>query len=83
MHPKFNLETMGDLVEHGAEPETTIAAEAICEVFGVTRWDDRAKTGLIDWELIALMDQFHQHLEALKKKPSPGPISPEPTDSTF
>lgn len=80
-HEKCNLETMAPELDEGKEPESTIVLEAIAEVFGVQRWNDETCTGLIDWELVALLSQLDEFLEGLKKNINPGPISSPPMES--
>lgn len=80
-HSKCNLETMAPELDDGNEPEASIVLDAICEVFGVQRWDEESKTGLIDWELIGLLAQLNGFLNDLKKNTSPGQILSEPMDS--
>ena len=78
-HPGFNLEH-GPLVDRGEEPETTAWAIGLADVFGVERWNPDTQTGLTDWEILDLLPQLTAYMETVKKKYSPGPISPAPTD---
>jgi len=71
-HPKLNFQEHLALAEQGQEPETTATIECLCEIFGVSRWDEAAQTGLTDWEILALVGQFQECLELLKKSSSPG-----------
>lgn len=80
-HPKFNAETMAFLVDEGSEPETTICVEAMCEIFGVQRWDSDTQSGLTDMEIIMLLDSFDAYLSGVKKNSSTGATSSPPTDS--
>ena len=80
-HAKFNVETMAHLVDEGAEPETTVCVEAMCEIFGVTRWNAENTTGLTDMEILTLLDRFDRYLSDVKKNSSLGATSSVPTDS--
>lgn len=80
-HPKLDLDTMAPMADAGKEPETTILIEAFCEVFDVQRWDEKAQTGLTDWEIMNLLVELQTYFSNLKKNTSPGPTSPAPTDS--
>lgn len=81
-HPEFNLDAHPPLVDLGAEPETTVTVKALCEAFGVRRWDDSTATGLTEWEILDLLRQFEVYLDALKKNGGSGPTSPQPTEPT-
>jgi hypothetical protein len=74
-HPKFNVETMAYLVDEGAEPETTVCVEAMCEIFNVSRWNSENTTGLTDMEIIAMLDSFDLYLGSVKKNSSLGVTS--------
>lgn len=80
-HSRFSIETMALEVDRGGEPETTICIEAMCEVFGVERWDKATNRGLTDWQILSLLDQFDRYLTSVKKNSSTGPTSSAPTDS--
>lgn len=71
-HPRLNFAEMLPLAEQGQEPETTTTIECLCEIFGVSRWNEAAGTGLTDWEILALVGQFEEFLELLKKSTSRG-----------
>ena len=77
--PAVNLLDLLPLADQGKEPETTQVIEFLCRAFGVERYDERTGQGLTDWEVLRLLSQFHQYLEALKKNTSPGPTSSPPT----
>jgi hypothetical protein len=81
-HEKLNMESMADDIDAGNEPETSIALNAVCEVFGVERWSDKTRRGLTDSELLNLLADFQEFLELLKKSGSPGPTSSE-VSATF
>jgi hypothetical protein len=80
-HPKMNLKTQADFVDVGQEPETTIVVTAFCDVFDVQRWDDGKRTGLMDWEVLDLINQLEGFLAPLKKNISPGQTSSPLTES--
>jgi len=80
-HEKLNLEDMAEAIDKGDEPETSIALEVVCQVFGVERWSQQTHRGLTDSELLNLLGDFQEFLEALKKNGNPGPISSPPTAS--
>ena len=77
-HPKLNVEEMAPFVDAGKEPEVTIFCQAVCDVFGVTRWDGRR--GMTDAELMNLFNRFGGYIEALKKNTSPPPTSTPTSD---
>src|SRR5574340_1809562 len=68
-HPKRNLEAMAPAIDAGEEPETTIFAEAVCEVFGVQRWN--GDSGLTDEEITQLVIGLQTFLQASKKNTRP------------
>ena len=80
-HPTFNIETMAHEIDAGAEPETTICIEAMCEVFDLKRWDKYSNTGLTDWQVLAILDQFDGYLTSVKKNFNRGQTSSAPTAS--
>jgi len=80
-HPTFNIETMAHEIDAGAEPETTICIKAMCDVFDLKRWDNSTNTGLTDWQVLAILDQFDGYLTSVKKNSSRGRILSEPTES--
>lgn len=72
--PEANFETMGDAIDSGAEPETSICINAICRAFGVERWDPAKKRGLTDWQLLDLPVQLMDFFDGVKKNSSLGSI---------
>lgn len=78
-HPTLNLERDADALDRGEEPAATQAITALCQIFGVQRWNEQTGRGLTDWEVCDLIVQLQQYLDALKKNTSAGPTSPEPT----
>lgn len=79
-HPTLNLAEMLPFADANQERETTIFCDAVCEVFGVTRWDGR--NGLTDGELMNLFHDFVGYLAALKKNTSRPPTSSPTSDPT-
>lgn len=78
-HPTLNLERDLPFVDDGVEPETTNCLAAICQIFGVERFDPISGDGMTDWELLNLLEGLAAYLEALKKNISGGPTSPAVT----
>lgn len=66
------------LVDAGEDQETNACIAALCEIFGVQRFDGTA--GLTDWEILSLYLSLSDYLDALKKNTSPGPTSSPPSD---
>ena len=86
-HETFNLTNHLPAVDRGEEPESTIAVEAITEVFGLVRWDSRGGRGLTDGQVIDILTELAVYLEELKKKRSPGltssfPLAGESSNAT-
>lgn len=79
-HPTVNFADAASAIDEGREPETTQAIVALCEIFGVTRWDEATGTGLTDWEVANLFGDFSDYLDALKKNTNSGPISSAPSE---
>lgn len=79
-HETINLEKHATAADLGEEPETTELIEAICEIFGVTRYDETTKTGYLDWELLNLLGEYHEFLADLKKNIDTGLNSQPPTE---
>lgn len=77
--PVVNMERAPDSVDAGEEPETSQFMELLAKSFDVSRWDGRS--GLSDWELMALFGAFTDYLDELKKNISPGLTSSKPTAS--
>lgn len=80
-HPQLNLERDLPLVEEAHEPETSRVVAVLCEVFGVQRWNEATRRGLLDGELINLLAAFQGYIGALKKNTASGPSSSPSTDS--
>lgn len=78
-HPQLNLEAMADEIDQGAHEETTIAVNAVCDVFHVHRWN--GTDGLTDEELLRLLASMIDWLNAVKKNSSPGLTSSLPMAS--
>lgn len=80
-HPTLNLEAQAPLIDLGQEPETSIAVEAIAEVFGLQRWNAESGAGLTDWEILDCLEQLNRFLLGVKKNTNGQPISSPPTES--
>lgn len=80
-HSQVNMDTVADTVDAREEPETTNFLTALCEAFGVQRFDSETTSGLRDGELFDLFYALSDHFSALKKNSSPGPILSPPTES--
>jgi len=83
-HDTIQLGTHWDAAENGEEPATTELVTATAEIFGVSRFVQEATgtaSGLTDWELMGLLEQLVDYIDALKKKHNPQPTSSPPTDS--
>lgn len=78
-HERFNLDTHPSLVDEGVEPETSIAIEAIAEVFHLQRWTADNEVGLTDWEVLSVFSDFFYYLESLKKSTGSGLTFTQPT----
>ena len=79
-HESVAFDRMLPMLEEAEEPESTQVLMAICDVFGVQRWDRATKRGMTDGELSALFTAFTAYVVALKKNSSFGPISSTSTD---
>jgi hypothetical protein len=79
-HPKVNFSDITGAMDAGQEPETTDALNALCEVFGVQRWNPETQAGLSDWEIMNLLGDFSDYLDALKKNINSGPTLSPPTE---
>jgi hypothetical protein len=81
-HPTVHFENALPLVDDGVEPETSQVVVALYEIFAVEPWDEHRRTGLTQWEILAVLGAFNLYLELLKKSTSPGPTSSPATAST-
>lgn len=79
-HPTFDFASKLEYVDRGDQEETENCLAALCEIFGVTRWDEKTLSGMTDWEILNVFDNLLLYLDALKKNTSAGPISSEPTE---
>ncbi len=82
-HSKLNMDTMLEAVDIGQEPETTIAVEAITEVFGLSRLDTYTGIGLTDGQVLDVLLDISNYFDELKKKHSRGQTLSSPTVSEF
>jgi len=79
-HEKFNLETDPPLVAARQEPESSHFISAMCEAFGIERFDDETHRGMIDEELMELFVKLADFLGAVKKNIDTGQTSPPDTE---
>lgn len=70
-HPKYEFANVVQLATVGQEPEYSQLLEIVSDAFGVQRWDEAEQTGLTEWGLVGLLQQFDEYLTALKKNTSP------------
>lgn len=78
--PDFNMEAHIELACMGSEPEVSNCIKCVCKVFGVERYDPKTGRGLTDGELLDLIAELLDYLEALQKKTRPGPTLSPATD---
>ena len=81
-HPKLNMETMLEAADRGDEPETTVAVEAVCELFGLHQLDPDTGKGLTDDQVIEILYQLASYVNDQKKTLNPGLTSSSPTDQS-
>jgi len=79
--PELNYDGIAAALDAGQEPESSQAIEALCQVFGLTRFDARRGAGLTDLEMLDMLGDFQEYLATVKKNISPGPTSPAPGES--
>lgn len=77
-HPKFEAIDMEEAAE-GIEPHCTDALDAICESFGLERFDMATGRGMTDAEVFDFLSDLHTYMEDLKKKRQSGATSPSAT----
>lgn len=80
-HPKWNWDN-APLIDEGDPEQQKIAVEAVCDVFGVSCYDDSTGKGLVSVEILGILYAFDAYCQAVKKKFSPGQTSPRPTESS-
>ncbi len=80
---KFNLESHLDFVQLGQEPETGDCLACIMRVFGVSKFDGKTGRGLTDGEMLKLLFDLSEYLDALQKKTLIGPTSLPPTTDSI
>jgi len=79
MHDSFSFRIGEDLVA-GDGTAVTTAAQAVRDVFGVQELDPITGAGLTLEETLEILYNYLDYCEVVKKKSSPGLISPAPTD---
>lgn len=80
LHPEFSWD-MGFLIDQGDAEATDVAIRATCEVFAIHRWDPATEQGMIGAEILSVLFDYSEYVEAQKKNSSPGLTSPPPTES--
>ena len=83
-HPEFRWD-LGNAVDQGETEATQTVLKATREVFGLEAFDELTGRGLTAQETLAVLYQYTEFIEIVKKKYSPGPTSPplgEPESST-
>lgn len=78
-HPD-NIPLLAPAYDEGKEPDASRFIDAICTVFGLTRFDGATGRGLLESEILGVLTGFHAYLEDLKKKLDPGSTSASLTD---
>lgn len=68
------------LVEAGEDDEVRACVSALCQIFGVERYNDETKVGMTDWEILSIYLALRNDCDALKKNTSAGPTTSPPTD---
>lgn len=66
-HPDYRWDVHPAMAEKGDAKAFEIVLNAICEGFGVTRYDWQTKTGLTQAELLELLNKFAIYLDSIKK----------------
>lgn len=69
----------GALVEAGDAQSIRTWADAVCDVFGVEPYDHATGKGLTGSERLAILEQYMEFCDQLKKNTSDTVISPTPT----
>lgn len=80
-HELFNPRDDPRLLESGDTDASLRVSQAVREVFGIQQLNDRGK-GLTMTEQLAVLTRFYLFLEMLKKKSSPSPTPPLPTEAS-
>lgn len=70
-HPKHDFAAVAQLAAMGQEPEYSQLLDLIAETFSVQRWNEADRSGMTEWELLDLLQEFDGYLTALKKNTSP------------
>ncbi len=80
LHPNFQWE-LGFAVDEGDVEAIAIVSGAVQDVFGVQPWDPETETGLIDAECIAILFEYSNYVEEVKKKSGLGLTSSPASES--
>lgn len=78
LHPTFNWDDYA-LLQQGDADTAKSYVSAICDVFNLQKWDPETETGLTIEELLAVLGQYLEYCDAVKKNISAGPTSPPAT----
>jgi hypothetical protein len=76
---KVNLERLLPEADDADGRAVDALVAHVCRVFGVTRWDEAARSGLTDLELLHLLQSTLRWTAFVKKNSSPGPTLPPAT----
>ena len=77
--PQVNLERLLPEVDEGQADAVDAILAHVCRVFGVSRWNADAQSGLTDLEILNLLGSVLRWTAFVKKNSSPGPTSPPAT----
>lgn len=76
----FNYETQLDIAQNGESPEIGLFVAAMCNAFGVKRYDEKTNTGMTESEMFVLLSDLGFFFDALKKNGSTSSTASQPTD---
>lgn len=77
-HPD-NIPLLAPAYDEGKEPDAGRFIAGVCAVFGLTPFDPCRGRGLLEHEILAVLEGFNAYLEDLKKKRALGSTSSSPT----
>lgn len=81
-HPTCRWDVHPAAAERGDVEAYKITIQAICDVFQVSAYQPGANTGLTQSELMSLLSQYADYIDALKKNIGPLPTWRAPSDAT-
>ena len=73
-HPKYDFASVSKLASEGHPDESRQLLEIIRDAFSVRPWSESDRTGLTEWETLALLQLFDLYVAALKKNTSLSPM---------